>query len=301
MVEIWLGDEPYLIYCQVQKDASGIPFPEFNVVKGELTQETYESCFMEPFMADRKRLFLTAKSKNSLLERLVSEADSVPNDVSVILEDEFDKRTALYKQAVKRKAIRMFGRLNGRDFERFCLHHLQNAQITGETYRFLIGRMQYGVREDCDLYTVRNWLSALASGPQPIEPGVVSHVVPEYVPGEVFRLFSFLAGRDAEGYFKLLDRLNGEDPHSGIGTLSMLLRSFRIAYKVSLVGAEDAPEVLGLSPWQMKGLGGISRKSAEAAMHLLQDGVNLIKKGHSAVQVTQEVSCRLFPIMALSD
>lgn len=286
------------MHCQIRKDTSGIPFPEFNTVKGVLDDRTYEACFLSPFLTDRKCLYLTAKAKDRLLEKLVSVSDDIENDVNIIIDGEFDKRSTVYRQAAKKKVLRSFDRLDGKKFNDFCLFSLKGAQITPDTFRYLVGRMQYGIRDDCDLYTVRNWLSALASGPQPIDACIIDQVIPEYIPAKVYRLFEFLSARDAESYFKLLDKLNAEDPHSGIGTLSMLLRSFRIAYKVSLVGAADAPSLLGLSAWEMKGTGSVGKEKAEKAMHLLQDGVNLIKKGYPAVQVTQELSCRLFSLLA---
>ena len=92
---------------QISKDTSEIPFPEFNVIRGELNGDTYESCFTEPFMAEKKCLFLSAKSKNCLVEQLVGMSDVIRNDVNA--KGENIDETSRARRDINRTRKSLFG------------------------------------------------------------------------------------------------------------------------------------------------------------------------------------------------
>lgn len=297
MLQVWLGDEPFLMYQRIDREVAEIQFPDMNFTKGNLDDRLYDSCFVSPFLADKRYVLVYAGMGNPLLEKLIDNAEAVENDVIVILEGEIDKRKSVFKKAQKKKVICSFDRLDKKKFNEFCLFCLAGTQITEDDYRYLKERMAYGVRPDADLYTVRAWLGALASAPQPVERRYIDHIVPEYTGGDAFGLFSFLVSKDSKGYFRLLDKLLEEDPHSGISILSVLLRNFRLAYKVSLVGAKDAEKETGVASWQLRSMSKVTMESAKEAMQLLQQGVNDIKKGYPARQLMSEISVRLLNLV----
>jgi DNA polymerase III delta subunit len=297
MLEIWVGNEPFLMYQQNEKDTSDIPFPDMNFTKGELDEKMYESCYISPFLAEKRYVLGYATLGNKFLEKLIDEAETIENDVKIILEGDIDKRKSVYKKAQKKKVIRSFDRLDQKKFNEFCLFCLGGAKITEDDYRYLKDRMAYGKRPDADLYTVRAWLGAVASAPQPVERKVIDHIIPEYTGGDAFGLFSFLISKDSESYFKLLDKLLDDDPHAGIQILSVLLRNFRLAYKVALVGVKDAEKEIGVEAWKLKSMTNVTMESAKEAMKLLQKGVNDIKKGLPARQLMSEISVRLLNLV----
>lgn len=298
MLEIWVGNEPFLMYQQLDRDASDIQFPDMNFTKGELDEKMYESCYISPFLAEKRYVLGYATLGNKFLEKLIDEADAIENDVKIILEGDIDKRKSVYKKAQKKKVIRSFDRLDQKKFNEFCLFCLGGTKITEDDYWYLKDRMAYGKRPDTDLYTVRAWLGAIASAPQPVERKVIDHIVPEYTSGDAFGLFSFLISKDSESYFKLLDKLLDDDPHAGIQILSVLLRNFRLAYKVALVGVKDAEKEIGVEAWKLKSMTNVTTmESAKEAMKLLQKGVNDIKKGLPARQLMSEISVRLLNLV----
>ncbi len=297
MLQVWLGDEPFLMYQRIDREVAEIQFPDMNFTKGNLDDRLYDSCFVSPFLADKRYVLVYAGMGNPLLEKLIDNAEAIENDVIVILEGEIDKRKSVFKKAQKKKVICSFDRLDQKKFNEFCLFCLAGTQITEDDYRYLKDRMAYGVRPDADLYTVRAWLGALASAPQPVERRYIDHIIPEYTGGDAFGLFSFLVSKDSKGYFRLLDKLLEEDPHSGISILSVLLRNFRLAYKVALVGAKDAEKETGVASWQLRSMSKVTMESAKEAMQLLQQGVNDIKKGYPARQLMSEISVRLLNLV----
>ena len=297
MLQVWLGDEPFLMYQRIDREVAEIQFPDMNFTKGNLDDRLYDSCFVSPFLADKRYVLVYAGMGNPLLEKLIDNAEAIENDVIVILEGEIDKRKSVFKKAQKKKVICSFDRLDQKKFNEFCLFCLAGTQITEDDYRYLKDRMAYGVRPDADLYTVRAWLGALASAPQPVERRYIDHIIPEYTGGDAFGLFSFLVSKDSKGYFRLLDKLLEEDPHSGISILSVLLRNFRLAYKVALVGAKDAEKETGVASWQLRSMSKVTMESAKEAMQLLQQGVNDIKKGCPARQLMSEISVRLLNLV----
>lgn len=297
MFQVWLGDEPFLMYQRIDREVAEIQFPDMNFTKGNLDDRLYDSCFVSPFLADKRYVLVYAGMGNPLLEKLIDNAEAIENDVIVILEGEIDKRKSVFKKAQKKKVICSFDRLDQKKFNEFCLFCLAGTQITEDDYRYLKERMAYGVRPDADLYTVRAWLGALASAPQPVERRYIDHIIPEYTGGDAFGLFSFLVSKDSKGYFRLLDKLLEEDPHSGISILSVLLRNFRLAYKVALVGEKDAEKEIGVASWQLRSMSKVTMESAKEAMQLLQQGVNDIKKGYPARQLMSEISVRLLNLV----
>lgn len=269
---------------EVRKETAGIEMPEFNVSKSEyLDENTYEACFISPLLAEKRYVVTYSDLKNPYLKYLL-DAD-VENEVRVILTDT-DKRSAVYKQAEKAGVIRTFDRLKGKSFESFVLYHLKGCQITPSVYAHLIERMQYGVRPEADLYTIECWLNALASAPQPISVDVINHIIPEHVDADAFRLFDALIKKDSVRYFMNLNRLLEEDKNAGIGILSLLLRNYRISYKASLAG--NAESEIGVPAWQIKRV-----PDALGAIKLLQEAVNDLKRGRSALPVLITVSYRL--------
>ena len=297
MLRLWMGEEPFLMYQQLERDTADIQFPDMNFMKGTLDEKLYEACYMSPFLADKRYVLGYAGLGNPFLEKLVDEADSVQNDVVIILEGEIDKRKSVFKKAQKQKVICSFDRLDQSKFDGFCLFCLGGAKITEADYRYLKDRMAYGKRPDADLYTVRAWLGAIASAPQPVERKVIDHIVPEYTGGDAFGLFSRLVSKDSKGYFKLLDKLLEDDPHAGISILSVLLRNFRLAYKVALVGAQNAESEIGVDSWQLRSMTNVTEESAREAMKLLQQGVNDIKKGYPTRQLMSEISVKLLKLV----
>lgn len=293
MLSIWLGDEPYLMNSEIEKQRSLLQYPAMNFVKGVLDASSYDACYTMAFFDDARKLFLYSDQKNLFLESLI-DADDIPNDVAVILTGELDKRKSSYKKAEKKKLFRHFGRLNSREFDSFCRECLEGATVSKEAYAYLQGRMAYGKREDADLYTVKQWLGQIVSVPQ-LTKDVIDHLIPEYSEDNVFKLISYMANGDGKGYFKLLDRLLEGDPKGGISILSVLLRNFRLAYKAAVAG--DAVEELGISPWQLKSVRGISEDKARESMRLLQESVNRIKGGCPQKPVISEVSCRILAVL----
>lgn len=293
MLQVWLGDETYLMNEEIEKTKASLACPEMDFIKGDLDESNFYACDMASFFADKKVLFLYSSLKNPYLERL---SDAIPyNDVAVILTGEIDKRLAIWKKFEKKKLIRSFGRLSAREFDAFCRKNLEGSEISNEDYGYLIQRIAYGKRENCDLYTVRNFIGQLVSAPQ-INKEMIDYLIPEYQEEDVFRLFSFLSAKDGKQYFGLLDRLLESDPKGGIGILSVLLRNFRIAYKASVAGKEAA-ELIGVTDWALRPVQGIKQETAKECMNILQEAVNRIKSGFPQRIAVMEASSRLIKIM----
>lgn len=287
MLSLWLGNEPYLMNSEIEKQKSVLQYPEMNFIKGELDASTYDACFTMAFFDDARKLFLYSEQKNAFLESLL-DADDIPNDVVIILVGDLDKRKTSYKTAEKKKLFRYFNRLDYKGFNSFCREALGDYPISAEDYAYLCERMAYGKRPDADLYTIKQWLGQISSVSQ-LTKEIIDHLIPEYSEDDVFRLISYLVRGDGKGYFKLLDRLLEGDPKGGISILSVLLRNFRLAYKAAIASENE----LGIPEWQFKSVRGVGEEKARKAMMLLQEGVNRIKSGFPQKPVITEISCRI--------
>jgi DNA polymerase-3 subunit delta len=293
MVQIWLGNEPFLMNEEMRKAETSVECPEMDFIKGDLDEDNFYACDTAPMFSQKKLLFLYSSEKNPFLERLVE--DGASNDVVVIMTGEVDKRRSVYKKAEKKKLIRNFGRLNAREFDSFCRKQLEGVSMSNEVYGYLTQRMAYGKREDCDLYAVANWLGQIATAPQ-LNKTVIDHLIPEYQEEDVFRLFSLLTAKNGAGYFKMLDRLLESDPKGGIGIMSVLLRNFRVAYKAAVAGSE-AVALIGIPDWQLRSMKGITMDTAKECMNILQESVNRIKAGFPQRIAVMDASSRILSKM----
>lgn len=293
MLSIWFGNEPYLMKNEIDRKYTETECPEMNFFRGELNDTNYSACFMGAMFAEQRVLILSSAIKNPLLEALVD--SDTDNDISVIITDDIDRRLSVYKKAEKKKLLREFGRLGTKEFDSFCRELLANTVISQEAYGYLLRRMAYGKRENCDLYTIKAWLGQISSAPQ-LDEKLIDHIIPEYTEDDVFRLFSLLAAKDGGQYFRLLDSLLEGDPKSGINILSVLLRNFRIAYKAAVAG-NSAEKELAIPAWQLRPMRGIDMEAAKGCMTLLQESVNRIKTGYPQRSAVSETSCRILSIL----
>lgn len=274
--ELIFGSEPYLIKSYKDSVTEGISIPDMNVLESDqFTQVERDFARQAPFIDARRVLILQfdKMSANELLEKYLKEPS--PKTDLFLFVKEPDKRLGVYKRFPK-DSIKQFDK-DPKNLQRFILDFVkqQGCCITQNAYDELVGRINYEL-DDVNLYHVKSALKKICSTSEDITPELVKKLVPVNEKEDVFHLIELIDRKDVEELFHQADILMQGGEQNVIGTLSLLLRSYRILYKVSVLGC-TLKEVGVYYRTYVPKLTGIQ---AEQGIEIIQKVVNGIKKGN---------------------
>lgn len=234
--ELIFGTEPYLVNTYRKEVAKGVDMPDINMLEaGQFTETERDFARQAPFMASRRVLILQFEKlqANPLLEKYL-EKPSQKTDLFLFVK-EVDRRLALYKR-FPRDAVRQFDK-DEQTLERFILSYVKKSscRITRQAYEELLYRMNYGM-EEVNLYHVKSALEKLCTMSSEITPDLVERLVPLNEKEDIFRLIRLIDEKKTVELFHQADLMLENGEQNVIGTLSLLLRSYRILYKLSVCG-----------------------------------------------------------------
>lgn len=286
MLSILFGNEPYLIndiVKKVQKEVSDISFAQFN----DFTDNVIEFAAQYPFY-DGKQVaivYIPILDKNELLMDYI-ENQSETTDIYIIA-GEVDRRTSLYKKLKKENLLQECNKLSPDLYKKFILREIgrDNRKIDNNNFLFFLERSSYLESEDVTLYTIIIYLKQLGYSNKDgiISKNDIETLIPETLDQKSILLAKFLLQKEESSMFNLAKSLI-EQKENPITMLSLIARSFRLAYKASLYEDHETKDIsilLGVPTYQF--LEGLKYKPAvlEESLDVLQNGVNQIKDGEA--------------------
>lgn len=275
MLMVLYGEEPYGVNYFLNAEIRTNNLIEDEIIRGDLSDSCIDDIYSNSLFG-RKYFILSAKDlKSPLFDRLL--AKEPENDVRVVV-DSIDKRLSIYNRLEKGKKLKIFNRLTEAELKKFVLGRLSGMKIMQSDFDYLIDRIGYFTDEDVTLYSVEIWLKQLRSSCEIITKQDIDFYIPKRIKENVFALFSYFLSGDKDKFFELLLELL-EHGENEINLLSTLLYSFRIAYKVALVGRENAQMELRLTPYQVKSAAEMDAKDALKCIKILTSGIRRIKEG----------------------
>lgn len=273
--ELIYGSEPYLVKAYRDSVVKGISMPDMNIMESDqFTATERDFARQAPFLDLRRVLILKFDklSANELLEKYLKEP-SAKTDLFIFVK-EVDKRTSLYKRFPK-EGIKQFDKDSGR-LQRWILGYLKKhgCRITEQAYAELTARINYEM-DDVNLYHVQSALKKLCSTSEDITPDLVKRMIPLNEKEDVFRLIELIDRKETRELFHQADIMLQNGEQNVIGTLSLLLRSYRILYKVSVCGCslKDA------GVYYRTYVPTLSGQEAQKSMDIIQEVINGIKNG----------------------
>lgn len=282
--ELVFGNEPYLLAAYRRKITEGIAMPDINIlVTEQFTEAERDFAKQAPFLDPFRVLVIQAEklSPNELLEKYLKNPAQSTN--LYLFVKEVDKRLTLYK-AFGKDHVRQFDKDSGM-LQNWVLQYIkkEGCQITREAYAELVGRINYDM-DDVSLYDVQSALRKLCTTDKVITPELVKRLVPENEKEDVFGLVQLIDEKRTVELFHQADLMIQRDEQNVIGTLSLLLRSYRILYKISVGGCslKDAGVYYRTFVPRLTGM------QASQGMDIIQDAVNGIKSG----RYTQDFALR---------
>ncbi len=292
MLMVLYGEEPYGVKYFLNSEMRKMDLKEEEIVKGELNEAMLDDIYSVGLFG-RKYFLVSARDlKNPVIEKLLG--DEPENEVRVVV-DLIDKRLSVYNRLERDKKLKIFNRLSEGELKKFVLSKLPGMKIMQSDFDYLVERIGYLNDESISLYTVEIWLMQLRSSCEVITKQDIDFYIPKCLKENVFALFSYFLSKDKEKFFELLLQLlqNGENE---INLLSTLLYSFRLSYKVALVGRDDAQIQLKISPYQLKNVPEMDPETARKAITILTEGIRLIKGGCDPVTAVIASTASLFTL-----
>ena len=273
--ELIFGTEPYLIKAYRSSIVKGISIPDINILESEqFTAIERDFARQAPFLDSRRALILhfDKLSANEMLEEYLK-TPSAKTDLFIFVK-EIDKRTSLYKK-FKKEGIKQFDK-DTELLKRWILGYIKKhgCRITEQAYTELTARINYEM-EDINLYYVQSALKKLCSTSEEITPDLVKRMIPLNEKEDVFRLIEMIDRKNTTELFHQADIMLQNGEQNVVGTLSLLLRSYRILYKVSVCGCslKDA------GVYYKTYIPSLSGKQAQRSMDTIQEIINGIKNG----------------------
>lgn len=274
-IELIYGTEPYLIREYRENVAKGIDMPDFNLlVSCQFTDAERDFARQAPLFADKKVLILELEklSADDMLEKYLK-APSERTELYIFAKD-VDRRLGIYKKFPK-AGIRQLDKNPGM-LRKWVTEYvtMKGCRISLPAYNELMGRIHYDL-DDVSLYHVKAALEKLCSTAEDITPELVARLVGANEKEDVFSLIELIDRKETEELFRQADIMLRAGSQGVIGTLSLLLRSYRILYKLSVGGCTLKDAGVHYRTYVPR----LSGRQADEGIDVIQDVINGIKNG----------------------
>ena len=282
MLKVLYGAEPYLVNEKVREITKDID--DMNVAHfDELTSAVFQTAQQYPFLASRQAIVVDI-DKLGACEELLSAKIPEFTDF-IVCPKVVDERTKVFKALKKAGCVDECKKMDLQSLKKAIREKVseRGCSISDEMIENFVQHIGYFVDENVSLYTINIALKQLCFGTVEISMDDIVALVPRSVNVKMWELSTVLMDLDAKKLYQMAEHLLDEK-ESGIGMLSLLLRSFRLAYKATLckrmnLRENEIAKKLGVPAYQYKSAMRFSPEQISKALDLLQGGVNRIKSG----------------------
>lgn len=237
MIGIYYGNEPYLIQIEKHRLMRKIQNPEMNLIhSSSMTEDIVGFLNTFPIM-DERRLAVLDLDVLSQLDtadfRSYLENPSDSADLFIIVRN-FDMRTKFAKELSKKELLHECKKLSDiNSVVNYLLPVIKNAggRITEAAMQEFMARENY-LDADINLLNVINDLKGLLTIDKDITLSMVKTYIHANEVENCYALAKMIACKDFVGLKKQSELISGDDT---IGVLSLLLREYRIAWKLKVI------------------------------------------------------------------
>lgn len=275
MIKVYTGNI-YRARAKIEKEIKGID--ALNLARfDELTKEVFETASACPFFSDKRVVLVNIPMLTDCPEFLKYIENPVQQTDLYVFAGDIDKRTKTYKTLVSKGLVEECGKFSYSQLVSWVTGFLEKngKKISAENVQYFIERTQYLVEDDVEFCIVEGYVRQLSfvSRGEIIKKDI-DELVMETTSLKIFCLSDFLLEGKEKELFRYADRLleQGEEP---IAMLSLLERTFRIAYKATLFS--EKPSVIGVPEQQYRKALKYKPEVLNGALDILQDGVHMLK------------------------
>jgi len=268
------GNEPYLIDKFRKEIISTVATPEFNLMDtDEFTEEVQQFIDQYPIFEERKILIFRVNVLKECADLLEYVSNKSKANIYIFCKN-VDKRSKLFK-IFKSEEIKIYDKLSRERLEQSVMQYIKKAQceITTEAYKRYLELTNY-YSDDANLYDVHHSLERLCATKK-ITREVVEQIVTNNETENIYVLIQLILEKKYVEMFHQADLIVKNQSQNIIGILSLLLRSYRIAYKMKVGGC--SLQELGITSRTL--VPPLSGNMCHKAMNVIDEAVNGIKRG----------------------
>ena len=264
------GDEPYLVDAKRKSLIGEMQMPELNLLTTEVLNEAVLDHLDTCPIVDEKRVAVVTVEKLADADNdFLNECRSTSNGLLLVVFKTYDGRNAFYKELKKNGDLVLCNKQDAApSLASFLMKRAEKMGVTfqnGILQEFL-QRINYLENEGVNIYSIIGYLESLAALNPIITSASLSAVVPSYQSENVFGIVDLILAKDLSG-LRIQATLLKKD---AIGTLSALLREYRIAYKSHYFSFKE----IGISSCKLK----------KCSKDVLISGISLITAQISAIK-----------------
>ena len=238
-IQLLWGNEPYGIRKRREKALKGLSLQEMNysVYDGSFDSAIKNACLVYPFMDSKRVVVLNVSSLSDLETKEFEEYLKAPSATTelLIIADNVDKRKKTFKKLSDLGCVYPCDKVNDNDLKKVLQYEISSrgAQITEVAYAEFCKRCSYQDNDDMNILGMLSFIDSMVSVSKEITPELVERFVPKYEEPNVFGLTALIKKNDVDGLYRELSLIEASSDEQ-IKTLSLLLRDYRIAYKLKL-------------------------------------------------------------------
>lgn len=268
------GTEPYLVDCQRVSLVGKLTLKELNYMEATcFSDEVYQFLYTYPIMDEKKVAYVSVSDLKDMDCPPFHEYMKKPSSFGVLIVRflSADARTSFYKDLKKSGVMQLYDKESAAPkLADFILKRASKKGVGFEpgALELFLERENYARRDDITLYNLMGDLNNLMALSNPITKENVLAVIPDNVKDNVFGIARQIADKDIVGLRKQALLCKGNE----IGTLSALLREYRIAYKAFYYSLSE----IGASRNAFKGL---SKDDVCTGIGIIMDAIDSVKHG----------------------
>lgn len=267
------GSEPYLVDCQKISLTGKLSVKELNYMEADaFTENVYQFLYTYPMGDDRKVAYISVAELSDMNVPLFKEYRNAPSEFGVLIVRfrALDARTKFFHSLKNEGLLHLFDKesatLKLSEFIERRVAKKGAAFSNRKALDLFISRENYANRKDITLYNIVSDLNNLIALSNTITEEMIVSVVPDNLKDNVFGIASQIIRKDINGLRSQALLCRGNE----IGTLSALLREYRISYKALYFPLKD----IGASKNIFKEL---SKEQLIAGINIITDAVDAFK------------------------
>ena len=266
------GDEPYWVDTKKQALIGTLQMPELNLLLTEsLDPSVVDHLNTYPVIDDKRVAVVTVDKLTDASNDSLKECMENENGLLVVIFKSYDGRNSFYKELKKEGRLLLCNKQDAAPSLPSFL--VKRAAKIGSCFeenalQEFLQRMSYVENEGINIYTVIGYLESMAALNPNITVENVRAIVPAYQSEKIFGIVDMLLAKDLSGLRTQATLLKKD----AIGTLSALLREYRIAYKTHYFPYKD----IGISSCRLKKC---SKESLMKGILLITEQIAAIKTG----------------------
>ena len=235
MVLVVSGVEVYNVDRYRKKALEEVSNPEMNVTRfaGAFTEEVAVQCNTFPFLSEKRAVLLECDTQKGLdnkdFEAYLQNPSKFCN-LFIVLK-KADSRTKLIKRLTSAGFFKSCDKFDDVHKVRQVLEYelkRREAVMSEAAMSEFLRRINYLSYEDMTLSYAVNLLDGCVAISKEITPEIVIKMVPEHREPNVFGLINLIKNKEVD---KLTEEIALIPEDEAIGKMSLLLRSYRIAFK----------------------------------------------------------------------